>query len=112
MQVAKIVGWVALGLVGIMALTFILNAMGWANFAFWAPKYEDTKRDVFENTQSYVQGKAAHLTQLRLEYESTESDNRKAALRTMILSEAANVDRTKLPTDLQLFLNRLEGSSF
>lgn len=38
-------------------------------YRFWAPKMENAKRQVFENTQSYVQGKISYLSTLRMEYE-------------------------------------------
>lgn len=106
---AKIVGWSVLALIGLLVLSFVFNAMGWVNLAFWGPKYEDTKRDIFENTQSYVHGKTTHIAKLRLEYESTESETRKKALKRMILTEASTVENELLPPDMQAFISRLRG---
>jgi len=75
-----------------------------------APKFEDARRDVFVNTQSYVEGKISLLTKIRLEYQQTKEQDEKNALRQYMLSEAASVDNSKLPADLQTFLRDLQNA--
>jgi hypothetical protein len=89
---------------------FIATGADFAAFRFWAPKYENAKRVVFENTQSYVQGKAEYIGRLRYQYANADPGPQKEALRTLILSEAATVDVSKLPTDEQGFLNSIGGA--
>jgi hypothetical protein len=79
-------------------------------YRFWAPKQANAEREVFVNTNSYIQGKTDYLSRLRFEYQSSKDESQKAALRTLILSEAANVDNSKLPTDLQGFIANLKGN--
>jgi hypothetical protein len=90
-------------------LGFLATGGDLAIYRFWAPKRANAERVVFQNTQSFVQGKTEYLSRLRFEYQSADAD-RKAALRTLILSEASDVDNTKLPVDLQVFINSLKGS--
>ena len=95
---------------GLLALWLILNVAiggGLMHFRFWAPKYRDAQREVFEQSQSYVQGKVSHLTRLRLSYESAEG-TRREALRRTILTEAATVDSDDLPESLQAFITEVE----
>lgn len=89
------------------AILFAATGFDYSMFKFWAPKYENARRQVFENTQSYVQGKVTQISRLRYEYQSA-SGAQKAALKQLILDEAANVDNTQLPVDLQVFINSLK----
>jgi hypothetical protein len=105
----RIVGYVILSLVCVFALSFAGHSIGLFNLKFWAPKYEEAKREVFEETQSFTHGKIGHINRLRLEYESTESEGRKKALRTMILNEVSVLEEENLPSELRSFINRLKG---
>jgi len=73
------------------------------------PRFEKVERNVFENTPSYVQGKAQVLTKLRLDFERAETKAQKTSLKQMILTEAATVKREQLPSSLQSFLRDLEN---
>ncbi len=90
--------------------SFLATGGDLAIYRFWAPKQENAKREVFENTQSYVQGKTEYLSRLRYQYQTLPEGSQKAALRTLILSEASTVDNNKLPADLQLFIQQLKGA--
>ncbi len=89
-----------LGLVCTLVLIFGLNYFGLVNFHFFAPKYENVKREVFENTQSYVEGKRQALTKHYNEWRKADNTN-KEAIRMVVLQEFANFD-TKLFTTEQL----------
>jgi hypothetical protein len=83
---------------------FLATGGNLAIYRFWAPKQANAEREVFVNTNSYVQGKTDYISRLRFEYQSSKDADQKAALRTLILTEAANVDNSKLPADLQAFI--------
>lgn len=105
----KNAGYIIGGLIAVAVLTFTANAIGLVNLTFWGPKYQQAHREIFEETQSYVHGKASHISRLRLEYESTESDSRKRALRGMILAESSAIDITLLPPELRAFIQQLQN---
>lgn len=88
----------------IFSCIFALKYAGVLSYSFFAPKYEDARRTVFENTQSFIEGKKQELIKYRLEYMRSEDAAEKEALRITIISSMANVDRSKLPMDLQQFL--------
>lgn len=88
---------------------FLVTGGDLAMYRFWAPKQENARRVVFGNTQSYVQGKIDYLSRLKFQYQSADGDQ-KEALRGLILSEASNVDETKLPASLQAFIASLGGA--
>lgn len=77
-----------------------------AIYKYWAPQMEDARREVFENTQSYVQGKNTYLSRLRLQYETAEG-KQKDALRRIILSEAETIDLEHLTPANSAFVNSL-----
>jgi len=106
----RIVLYVVLALTAVYGIGFLATGGDLAIYRFWAPKQENAKREVFENTQSYVQGKTEYLSRLRYEYQSLPAGPQKDAMRTMILSEASTVDNSKLPADLQGFIQQLKGA--
>lgn len=87
-------------LVTMLVLVFGLNYFGLVSFRFFAPKYENAKREVFENTQSFVEGKRQSLTKHYNEWRKS-NDEGKSAIRMVVMQEFANFD-TKLFTDTQL----------
>ena len=89
-------------------LGFLATDGDLAIYRFWAPKQANAEREVFEQTQSYVQGKVEYLNQLRLDYEFADGPQ-KEALRRTILTEASTVDNSKLPLDLRSFVSGLKG---
>ncbi len=86
---------------------FVATGGELAIYSFWAPKMANAQRQVFVNTQSYVEGKTDYMSKLRYDYEMAEPA-RKAALKTLILSEAVSVDMNKMPADLQAFVQSLK----
>lgn len=103
----KVVLWGVVVLVTIYAFGFLATGGDLAIYSFWAPKQANVERKVFENTQSYVQGKVSYLSQLRLDYEQATEQTQKNALRRIILTESAQIDSKHLPVDLNLFIEQL-----
>jgi hypothetical protein len=100
-----------LAMVLLYGLGFLATGGDLAIYRFWAPKQANAQREVFVNTNSYIQGKTDYLNRLRFEYVASKDADQKASLRTLILSEAANVDNSKLPIDLQAFISTLKESN-
>lgn len=97
------------GLGGLLAIWLGANLLFGANllsYRFWAPQARDAQREVFERSQSYVQGKISHLTRLQLAHEGAQGTQREA-LRREILVEASTVDPEDLPATLRDYLARL-----
>src|SRR5580698_1812119 len=87
-----------IAMVVLYGLGFLATGGDLAIYKFWAPKQENAKRQVFENTQGYVQGKTEYINNLRLDYELATGPQ-KEVLRRTILTEASTVDNSKLPED-------------
>jgi hypothetical protein len=94
------------GFAAVIGLGFALTGLDLAQYAFWAPKYKAVERQVFEESQPYVQGKITYLNRLRGDYELA-TEEQKPALRFVIKREAATVKPEYLPTDLRSFIGSL-----
>ena len=90
--------------IGIGALMFGLQFAGLVNYGFFAPKYEKVRRNVYEETQSYVEGKRQEIVKYKLEYQLSKDPAEKEAIRRTIIQTTANLDLTLLSPDLEQFV--------
>ena len=97
------IGFILLALLAIVALSFF----SLYHYQFFGPRFENARRQVFENTQSYVQGKREDLVRYRLQYETEKDSSAKEAIRRTILDDMANVDPSLLTPNQQDFLRSL-----
>jgi hypothetical protein len=101
--------FVGLGVVvGVLALTWVIQGNDFFLYRTFAPKYEATRRETFEQSKAYRQGMVQELQNMQFEYVKASSDS-KAALASIILHRAADVDETTLPADLRQFLRQLKA---
>lgn len=96
--IAAIVGLLALG----WGLTF--NQLGMR--AFFAPKFEQVRRDTFETSKAYRDGMAQELRALQIEYVKAD-EKIKPALASAIKHKAAGVPADAIPYDLAIFIKEL-----
>ena len=94
----------------ITLLTVIL-ILGISFFLYkvFAPKYEQTRREVFEQTKSYNQGMIQELQNMQFEYVKAD-DTHKQALASIILHRVADFPEDKLPVDLRTFIQKLRNN--
>jgi len=105
----KILGLSMGGVTILLAVIFIFGLFGLGYYKFFAPKYMDVERTVFENTKSYVQGIQQDLGKYYFEYQSGTEDD-KAAIRATIQMRFAEVDSSKLQSpQLRAFLTKTRG---
>jgi hypothetical protein len=98
---------VPVSLLGVLGLVFILQGFGLFSLKFWGPKTVEARREIFEESQSFVHGKISHINRLRLDYEAADTESRRKSLRRMILTEASVLEEENLPLELTLFLDSL-----
>lgn len=104
----RVAALVLLVLLAMYALGFLATGGDLMIYRYWAPKQAAAQREVFENSSSYVQGKIGYISLMKLQWETADPAH-KAALRTMILTEASSVKPEFLPADQQAFINQLKG---
>jgi hypothetical protein len=93
-------------LVLLLALMWLFQGSDFFMYKFWAPKYENVRRQVFEQTKSYNQGMIQELQNMQFEYYQADKEHR-AALAFIILHRAADYDESRLPSDLRQFIQTL-----
>ena len=102
--------------VGVTLLVVVLlSGLGWLvqgnNFFLYkvfAPKYEQVRRDTFEQSKAYNQGMIQELQNMQFEYVKATPDQQ-AALASIILHRAADFDleQPEVPPDLRRFIQQL-----
>jgi len=75
-------------------------ALGLWDTTFWGVKQQNAQRQVFVQTQSYVQGKIQNLEQECFAYRKADG-SQKSAFAGEIRNEASTIDLGKLPMDEQ-----------
>jgi hypothetical protein len=90
-----IISGVAIFGVGYYALTY---------YGFFAPRMENVRRNVFENTRSYNDGMIQELQKYYLEYQKADN-NGKESIRLVIQHQYAGYPIERLPAHLQAFVN-------
>ena len=107
----SILSWLLPALVALFifyALGFVATGGNLAIYRFWMPQIRQAQREVFVQSQAYVQGKITMLTRLRAAYEQAPPEGpRRGALRSQIMTEAALVDPAVLPVELRTFIASL-----
>lgn len=73
-------------------------------YKFWAPKYEDVRRDTYTHTQSYRQGSVQRLATLCNQIETAEP-NQKVMLNNVIAQEFAEWSSQDVPAYLRSCLS-------
>ena len=98
-MIGKIIGIILL-VVAIGVVVFIggkeLNL--WA-YKTYEPQMEDARRDVYENTNSFVKGKKQEISKVYLEYQRATTDEEKMALKNMLRMSLQDFDEDKYITD-------------
>ena len=95
------------GILLFLVVIFGLNYFGWANYAFFAPKYESTRRDVMLQSRAYSEGETRNLYRLKIQFEAAPSPEAKQTIKLAAQHECEAMDRTRLPIDLSSFCNPL-----
>lgn len=85
---------------GLIIIGFLLDITGLYEFKFIAPKYEDARRQVFENTKSYRDGTQRDFDNLYLSYEAAKTPEEKSAILGVIRHRAEGTPQDLVPADI------------
>ncbi|WP_422363138.1 hypothetical protein [Pyruvatibacter mobilis] len=103
--VSSVIGIIATGLVVI----FGLNLFGFANFAFFAPKYEGVRRDVMIESRAYSEATVRELYRLKRQYQAAEDPAARAAIAAAARHEFNIFPQERLPHDLRVWMVSLNN---
>jgi len=91
---------------GILVI-FIITGIMLLHYRFFAPKFENAQRKVYENSQSYVHGKLQDLAKYYEEYQKT---NNKIVIANLVKMNFADFDANKIQSiELRNFLKKMRG---
>jgi hypothetical protein len=74
--------------------------------AFFGPKFENVRRNTFEQSKSFRDGSLQELENMRFEYVKASPEHKKA-LADIIRHRAIEVPADAMPADLQSFISNL-----
>ena len=104
-----------IGVILILIVIMVLGLFGTGlldlEFSKWyQPKKENIRREVFENTQSYVHGKNQQLSKYYEEWHKAETLDDKEVVENLIQIQFAHFDETDLNNyQLKQFLIKVRG---
>jgi len=96
-----------IGILGIIFfLTFVIQGEDFFLFKFYAPKYEQVRRQTFEQSRAFNQGMVQELENMQFQYEREKDPNAREALKSIILHRAAgyNLNDPAVSYNLRVFL--------
>ena len=105
------------GIAVFVAAVLVLTGLGWVVqgndfflYKTFAPKYEQVRRETFEQSKAYNQGMVQELQNMQFEYIKADEAH-KAALASVILHRAAdfNMSDSRVPSDLRQFVAELKS---
>jgi hypothetical protein len=97
-----------LGIFALLALIIGGNLLDLNIYKYFAPRKEAIRREVFENTRSYNQGKIQELAKLKHELELADNDD-KEIIKSTIRHKFADYNDVNMPTNLKIFLQEIRG---
>lgn len=98
-----ILPWVG-GIIALIVLAFVLELGGLSWNKFFGVKREDVRREIFEATKSYNEGKEQDLIRYRMQYMRAETEADKEIIASTVRMMFADYDASKLEPELQAFL--------
>ena len=89
-----------------IGVVFGLQYVGIVNYKFFAPKYQNAQREVFENSQSFTEGKRQDLIKYYHEWINSDKYGKKA-LKEMVIEDFASYDINKITPSERNMYNKM-----
>jgi hypothetical protein len=105
---AKSVCFVIGGIVCLFMVIWVIQGNDFFMYKFFAPKYEQARRETFEQSKAYNEGMKQELQNMMFEYIKAKPEH-KDALASIVLHRTADYDLEKLPDDLRDFIKKLKA---
>ena len=97
---------VVVGIAGAGAIGWGLTYHDLIFTSFFAPKFENVRRNTFEQSKSFRTGAVQELQNMQFEYIKASPEHKKA-LADIIRHRATEVPADAMPSDLQSFISNL-----
>ena len=111
MQTVKTISGVVVGvgvILAIFAVMWVVQGNNFLTYKVFGVKYENQRREIFEQSKAYNQGMIQELQNMQFQYEQSSPDQ-KDALAAIILHRVADYpNQERMPNDLQEFIAKLQ----
>lgn len=108
----KVIGLCLAGLVGLFALGWVVQGNNFFMYQFFAPKYEATRRNVFEQSRSFNEGMAQELSGMWRDYNHATDPGEKATIRSLVQHRVAGYDVDRIENaDLRGWVIQMVGGN-
>ena len=97
------------GVVGFGALVWGVAYHELIFTSFFAPKFENVRRNTFEQSKSFRTGAVQELQNMQFEYIRSDAEH-KVALKDIIIHRSAEVPEDAMPQDLYNFIQGLKSN--
>ena len=94
-------------IIGLFLLIFLTNEFSIFGTKFQGVRQQNARREVFENTQSYVEGKRQEIIKMHHEWNKASPED-KIAIETTIRMSFANFDENNFEEPLYSFLKTIK----
>ena len=109
MKVLRDIAIVGISVVIILGITWGITGNSFFLYKIFAPRYEQARREVFEQSKAYNQGMIQELQNMQFQYIQADEAH-KGALASIILHRVADFPVDKLPVDLRTFIQKLRNN--
>lgn len=99
----KVFGYIAASIVSIALLWFGLNWLGVFQTSYFVVKHENARREVFEQSQSYYQGKKQELVRLRHQWINEPDEKTKLAIQSTVRFNFSEFDEKRISDMPELY---------
>lgn len=89
----------------LLGLSWVVQGNDFFLYKYFAPKYADVQREVFQNTKAYNQGLAQELDSWRIEYAKGDAETKKM-LASIVRQRTADYDLNRFPIELREFVQQ------
>jgi hypothetical protein len=107
MKNLKVVGIGFLVIVVLLGMTWVFQGNDFFMYKFFGLKYENTRREIFEQSKAYNQGMQQDIQSMQFNYAQANKEQ-KEALADIILHRVADYDLYKLQPDTRAFVEQLK----
>lgn len=91
------------GLLGVFALSFVLNSMGMISYSFFGKWQEQIRGEIQRESFTYTQGNMNNLQQMLNDYASADETGREMIL-SGVRAQYGSIDTSDFPPHLRDFL--------
>jgi hypothetical protein len=99
MNILKVIGLIIIAFLLVNLVAYVTTGADLVFYKFWAPKYADAERNVFEHTRAFTVGQTQTLIQYRHQYLMTKSAEDKAIIRNTVMEQFGDLDETTVRSE-------------